>query len=69
MSGESFGVGKLPGSMVAQNHGSHMKSDGETFEDSARANPPSIRMGSKMMDATAHSDHGPHGHIKARSGS
>jgi hypothetical protein len=60
MGGGNFGVGSLPGTMTAGRHGSHMKSDGMTFGDSERAGPPPLKVGSGMMRATAHSNHGPH---------
>jgi hypothetical protein len=59
MQGASFGVGPLPGTKrLPMNQGikeGHLK-DGE------RAGGPSISMGEGSMDATRHSDHGPHGH-------
>lgn len=62
MDGGTFGVGDLPGTMVARNHGSHMPHDGVHLKDEHRSGPPSISMGSDMMDATHHSHHGPHHH-------
>ena len=65
MSGESFGVGPLPGTMTTGRHGSN-KDDGMMLGEKERSNPPSIKMGSKTMDATAHSDHGDHMHSYAK---
>lgn len=62
MAGGNFGVGSLPGTHIAQNHGAHVAHDGIHMDDGARSGPPSISMGKGMMDATAHSHHGPHGH-------
>jgi hypothetical protein len=65
MKGESFGVGPLPGTRTAQNHGEHMPHDGVHLEDGHRAGPPPIDMGKGNMAATAHSHHGPHHHHEA----
>ena len=62
MKGESFGVGAIPGTHIAMNHGSHMAHDGVMHADHERAGPPAIHMGEGMMHATAHSHHGPHHH-------
>jgi hypothetical protein len=52
----------LPGTHIAMNHGEHMPHDGVHLHDHHRSGPPSIDMGHDMMDATAHSHHGPHHH-------
>jgi hypothetical protein len=62
MKEDSFGVGPLPGTHIAMNHGEHMPHDGVHLHDDHRSGPPSIDMGDDMMDATAHSHHGPHHH-------
>lgn len=62
MAGDSFGVGPLPGTRTAQNHGAHAGGDGKHLADNERSGPPGIKMGSGSMAATAHSHHGPHGH-------
>lgn len=62
--GGDFGVQSMAeGNMSGgQNHGAHMKHDGVHLGDGERSNPPGIKMGSGKMDATAHSNHGPHHH-------
>lgn len=62
MKGESFGVGPIPGTHIAQNHGAHMPHDGMMMHDDGRANKPNMHMGDGHMTATAHSHHGPHHH-------
>lgn len=62
MKEDSFGVGSLPGTKIAMNHGAHMPHDGVHLDDKKRSGPPAIDMGKGMMDATAHSHHGPHMH-------
>lgn len=65
MSGDSFGVGSLPGSRTAGNMGAHMPHDGVHLHDHDRAGPPTIDQGAGNMGATAHSHHGPHHHRDA----
>jgi hypothetical protein len=60
MAGGSFGVGSLPGSRSAQNHGSAAPHDGVMLHDDHRSGPPGIDQGAGNMRATAHSKHGPH---------
>jgi hypothetical protein len=62
MKGESFGVGPIPGTHIAMNHGEHMPHDGVHLADEHRAGPPAIHMGDEMMHSSAHSHHGPHHH-------
>ena len=62
MPSETFGIGKLPGTEIMQNHGAHMPHDGVHLRDHERSGPPAIDMGKGMMDATHHSHHGPHHH-------
>lgn len=62
MSGGNFGVGPLPGTKIAQNHGAHVRHDGIVHRDADRANRPNMHMGKGNMAATAHSMHGPHHH-------
>ena len=62
MGGETFGVGPLPGTHIAQNHGVHAEHEGMVLADDARAGPPAIRNGDDLLHSTAHSNHGPHGH-------
>lgn len=47
-----------------KDHGSHMPHDGVHLADEHRSGPPAIHQGEGMMDATAHSHHGPHHHGK-----
>jgi len=60
--GGNFGVGPLPGTAIARNHGAHVAHDGMTHADHERAGPPAIDMGGDNMGATHHSHHGPHHH-------
>ena len=60
--GGNFGVGSIPGTHTMRNHGEHMPHDGVHLADEHRSGPPAIDMGKGMMDATAHSHHGPHHH-------
>ena len=62
MSGESFGVGSLPGTRIAGNMAGKMSHDGMHLGDHERAGPPNMAQGDGMMHATAHSHHGPHLH-------
>ena len=62
MGEQSFGVGSLPGTSVAQNHGKG-RDDGKTLGDGERSGPPALKMGKGTMAATAHSHHGDHDHI------